>query len=82
MSKLEFRALMCCNQRCILVIVKQWYSQNFGILNFFEQKFCKTEILNLGMAITLANYKLESNTWCHFVLIGVVYDLILKILKF
>jgi hypothetical protein len=41
------------------------------ILNFFEQKFCKPQISNLGMAITLANCKLETNTWCHFVRIKV-----------
>jgi hypothetical protein len=58
---------MCFNKRCILVIVKRLHTQNFEILKFFEQKFCKTHILNLGMAITLANSKLETNTWCYFV---------------
>jgi hypothetical protein len=48
-----------------------WHTQNFKILKFFEQKFCKTEISNLGMAITSANCKLGSKTWCHFVRIGV-----------
>jgi hypothetical protein len=59
--ELGFRVLMCSNKRCILVIVKKLHTQNFEILNFFEQKFCKTHIVNLGMAITLANCKLESN---------------------
>jgi hypothetical protein len=39
----------------------------FQFLKFFEQKFCKTVISNLGMAITLAHCKLRSKTWCHFV---------------
>jgi hypothetical protein len=70
---MKFRVLMYSNKRCILVIVKKWHTQNFEFLKFFEQKFCKTEIFNLGMAITLANCKLEGKTWCHFVRIGVLY---------
>jgi hypothetical protein len=71
--KLGFRVLMCSNKRCILVIVKKLHTKNFEILKFFEQKFSKTHIVNLGMAITLANCKLESNIWCHFVRIGIFY---------
>jgi hypothetical protein len=71
--KLDLRVLMCSNKRCILVIVKKLHTQNFEICKFFEQKFCKTHILNLGMAITLANCKLESNTWCHFERIGILH---------
>jgi hypothetical protein len=41
--------------------------------NQIKQKFCKTEISNLEMAITLANCKLGSNAWCHFVRFGVLY---------
>jgi hypothetical protein len=71
--KLGFRVLMCSNKRCILVIVKKLHTQNFEIWKKFEQKFCKTHILNLGMTITLANWKLRSNTWCRFVRIGVFH---------
>jgi hypothetical protein len=71
--KLEFRVLIFSNKRCILVIVKKWHAQNFEILKLFEQKFCKTQISKLGMAITLANCKLGSNTWCHVVRIGVFH---------
>jgi hypothetical protein len=63
---------MYSNKRCILVFFKKWHTQNL-ILKVFEQKFCKTEISNLGMAITLANCKLRSKTWCHFVRIGVIH---------
>jgi hypothetical protein len=47
-SKLEFRVLMCFNKRCVLVIAKKWYTQNFKILKFLEQyfKFSKNQILN------------------------------------
>jgi hypothetical protein len=71
--KLDLRALMCSNKRCILMLVKKWHTQNFEILNFFEQKFSKTQISNLGIAITLANCKLGSKTWCHFVRIEVLH---------
>jgi hypothetical protein len=71
--KLGFRVLMCSNKRCILVIVEKLHTQNFEISKFFEQKFCKTHILNLGMAISLTNCNLESNTWCYFVRIGVLH---------
>jgi hypothetical protein len=71
--KLSFRVLMCSNKRCILVFFKKLHTQNFEIWKFFEQKICKIHILNLGMAITLANCKLKSNTWCHFVRIGVFH---------
>jgi hypothetical protein len=64
---------MCYSKRCRLIIVKKWHTHNFKILKHFEQKFCKTEISNLGMAITLANCKLGSNAWCHFVRIGVLH---------
>jgi hypothetical protein len=38
-------------------------------LSFFvEQKFCETQLLNLGLAMTLANWKLGSNSLHHFVL--------------
>jgi hypothetical protein len=71
--KLGFRVLMCSYKRFILVFVKKLHTQNFDIWKFFEQKFCKTHILNLGMAIPLANCKLESIAWCHFERIGVLH---------
>jgi hypothetical protein len=82
-SSNEFRVLMSSKWRCILVIVKKLHTQNFEILKFFEQKFCKTEISKLGMAITLAYCKLGSNNWCHFVRIGVLHRTFswMKILK-
>jgi hypothetical protein len=73
LCKLGVRVLMCSNKRCILVIFKKLHTQNFEILKFFDQKFGKTYILNLGMAITLANCNLESITWCHFVRIEVLH---------
>jgi hypothetical protein len=66
-SKLEFRVLMCSNK----VIFKMWYTKNILILKFFDKKFCKTQISNIEMAITLSNCKLDSSTWCNFVHIGV-----------
>jgi hypothetical protein len=55
---------MCSNKRCVLKIFKEWRTQNFEILKFLQQKFSKTQISNLGMAITLDNCKLESCIWC------------------
>jgi hypothetical protein len=55
-------------------------SLNFEISIFFEQKFCKTQISKLGMAITLTDCKLGSNTWCNFVRIGVLH--MISYLKF
>jgi hypothetical protein len=36
-----------------LQLAKELAIPKFEILKFFEQKFCKTEISNLGMAITI-----------------------------
>jgi hypothetical protein len=72
-SKLEFRVLIYSNKRCILIIVKKWHTQNFYTLKFFEQKFCKTQISKLEMTITLANCKLRSKNWFHYVRIVCIF---------
>jgi hypothetical protein len=50
-SKLVFRVLISSNKRCILALIKKWHTQNFKVLIFDEQKYCKTQIPKLGMAI-------------------------------